>query len=55
MWAWSDEDVGRFPNGDVGYYPMNGTFSDEYLKRYVFPYFEVLLNSRNKVLVLRLK
>lgn len=55
MWAWSDEDVSRFPNGDVGYYPMNGTFSDEYLKSYVFPYFEVLLNSRNKVLVLKLK
>lgn len=55
MWAWSDEDVSRFPNGDVGYYPLNGTFSDEYLKSYVFPYFEVLLNSRNKVLVLRLK
>jgi len=54
-WAWSDEDVSRFPNGDVGYYPMNGTFSDEYLKDYIFPYFEVLLNSRNKVLVLRLK
>lgn len=55
MWAWSDEDVSRFPNGDVGYYPMNGAFSDEYLKSSVFPYFEVLLNSGNKVLVLRLK
>ncbi|TAL24897.1 MAG: hypothetical protein EPN94_06375 [Nitrospirae bacterium] len=55
IWAWSDEDGSTFPNGEVGYYPMNAAFSDEYLKRYVFPYFEVLLNSRNKVLVLRLK
>lgn len=54
-WAWSDEDVSKFPNGDVGYYPMNGAFSDEYLKSYVLPYFEVLFNSGNKVLILRLK
>ncbi len=54
-WAWTSDDNRKFPNGEVGYYPMNGTFSDEYLKRYIIPYFEVLHNSENKVLVLRLK
>ncbi len=54
-WAWRSDDHRKFPNGEVGYYPMNGAFSDEYLKRYIIPYFEVLHNSENKVLVLRLK
>ena len=54
LWIVSEKTV-RWAYGDVGYYPMNDTFSDEYLKSYVFPYFEVLHNSLNKVLVLRLK
>lgn len=54
LWIVNEKTI-RWAYGDVGYYPMNGAFSDEYLKSYVFPYFEVLLNSGNKVLVLRLK
>lgn len=55
MWAWSDEDVSKFPNGDVGYYPRNGKFSKEYIEKSITPYFEILINEDDRVLVLKLK
>ncbi|KAF0144493.1 MAG: hypothetical protein FD156_1797 [Nitrospirae bacterium] len=54
FWVVTEKTI-RWAYGEVGYYPMDAAFSDEYLKSYVFPYFEVLLNFGNKVLVLKLK
>jgi len=45
----------RWAYGDAGYYPMNKPFSDSYINRHILPYFDVVLNSENSVLVLKLK
>jgi hypothetical protein len=45
----------RWAYGDTGYYPMNKPFSENYIKEHILPYFDVVLNSENSVLVLKLK
>lgn len=41
--------------GEVGYYPQNRPFDEDYINNYILPYFDILKNAENKVLILRLK
>lgn len=54
IWIISEKTI-RWAYGNVGYYPMNTPFTRDYMERHILPYFDVILNSNNKVLVLKLK
>lgn len=54
IWIISEKTI-RWAYGNVGYYPMNTPFTRDYIERHILPYFDVILNSNNKVLVLKLK
>ena len=54
IWIISEKTI-NWAYGDVGYYPQNRLFDEDYINNYILPYFDILKNAENKVLILRLK
>lgn len=54
IWIISEKTI-NWAYGDVGYYPQNRPFDEDYINNYILPYFDILKNAENKVLILRLK
>lgn len=54
IWIISEKTI-NWAYGEVGYYPQNRPFDEDYINNYILPYFDILKNAENKVLILRLK
>ena len=54
IWILSEKSI-NWAYGEVGYYPQNRPFDEGYINNYILPYFDILKNAENKVLILRLK
>lgn len=54
IWIISEKTI-NWAYGEVEYYPQNMPIDESYINNYVLPYFDILKNAENKVLILRLK
>jgi hypothetical protein len=54
LWVINEKTI-RWAYGQDSYYPMNGAFTENYVDKYIAPYFKIVLNVGNKIFVLKLR
>ncbi len=54
IWIISEKTI-NWAYSEVGHYPQNRPFDKDYINNYILPYFDILKNAENKVLILIMK
>lgn len=50
IWIINEKTI-KWAYGDVGYYPLNGEFDEEYIKKYILPCFNIIYNDHRTLIL----